>query len=439
MSAPSLRARWKLLLGLAVLYSLAHFAYSAIYFPLQTEGADFRSVFPGKLLFRIAETWPWFAKDWIAHSAFTPSSVGWNYGPVVQFLTVPFVFVPTKPVALTIILLLDLGLVVMSFLLWVRLLFGARPRGWVVAGLACLWMNYFPLLEAIAGREVELLELWLITVAVWALRARREGLAGVAIGVAAMTKFLPVVFIPYLLITRFRRAFWAAVAAVLLIVGPAQWWLGFQHSVTFSLLAKEASGEMLPSSYPNIAISNVLYKMFTPFTTQEPPPAPLYPDVLRPIGIVLHAVVVMACGWFLLQHRRSSLLEVETALLALVMVLAAPHAKTYYLVFALPALSIGLAAWIRHRHFLSPLLKIAWVLAVVLSGFLVPTQVLGVVLGLPRHLTAIVLQRYSLPAFGAMLAAIVMVGIHQASRTSGLPAPSERGRLMRVGEPVSLS
>ncbi len=423
MSAPSLRARWKLLLALVVLYSLAHFAYSAIYFSLQMQGADFRTVFPGKLMFRVAAIWPGLAKDWLVPFWTGSASVEWNYGPIPHFLTTPFILMPTAAAALNLILLLDLGLVVMSFLLWVRLLFGRRPSWFAVLGLACVWMNYFPLLEALAGREVELLELWLISIAVWALRRHREGLAGAAIGVAAMTKFLPALFVPYLLIKRFRRAFWAAVATMLLIAGPTQWLLGFQHSVTFKMLGSEASGETLPSSYPNIAISNVLYKMFTPFTIQEPPPPPLYPHLLRPVGIVLHVVVLVAFGWFLLRHRRSGLLELEMALTALVMVLAAPHAKTYYLVFALPALSVGFAALVRRASSLSALWKVAWVGAVALSGFVLPMSVIGTLMHVPPHLIALILQRYSLPGFGAMLAAIAIVGLHQEARASAAPSP----------------
>lgn len=407
---------WGLLIAALLLYSLTHFAYSGIYAALRVEGADFRSIFPGKLMFSAVERWPRLAKDWIVITSFIPSTVIWNYGPVPHFLTLPFVFMSTKAQALTIILGINLAFAFMSALLWMRLVVGARVRLLLMWGIACIWLNYFPLLEALAGREIEVFELFLITVAIWALRRQRQTLAGVAIGVAAMTKFLPAIFIPYLFIKRFHRAFWVAVITTLLLGGLGQWLLGFEHSVTLSLLREEVGGHIPQVSAPHQALASVLYKMFTLFDPQQRHPVILFHEILRPLGMLLQATLLVGCGWFLWRWRQSRLLELEAALMAIVMVLAAPHANTYYLVFVLPALSIGLAVWVQQPRAFTPMMKAAFVGAIILSGLLVPMRVLGWVTGLSGDTIAQVIQLYSLPAVGTMLAAITMVGLHQAIR-----------------------
>jgi hypothetical protein len=283
-----------------------------------------------------------------------------------------------------------------------------------VGAIACVWLNYFPLLEAFAGREIELLELWLITVAVWALRRQRQTAAGLAIGVAAMTKFLPAIFIPYLLIKRYHRAFWAAVLTTVLFAGLGQWLLGFEHSMTLHIAKHEVGNHVV--SAPHQALANVLHKMFTLFDPNERHPVMLFHRVLRPLGLLLQVALLGACGWFLWRWRHSRLLEVEMALLAIVMVLAAPHANTYYLVFVLPALSIGVAALGQRPQAFTPMVKAAFLGAIVLSGVLVPMQVLGWMTGIRADTIAQVIQLYSLPAVGTMLAAITMVGLHQSMR-----------------------
>lgn len=401
-----------------MIYSVAHFLYSAGYQAFQSRGGDFCTAIPGPLMFRVTEIWPWLEKAWIA-PRFVASRVVWNYGPVLHVLTLPLVFAPSYALATRIVLFVNYGLLAATFVMWRRLLFGPRPPLAVALGMACLWLNYFPLLEAITGRELEVFELFLLTGAIWALRRDREWVAGMAIGIAAMTKFLPVIFIPYLLTKGFRTAFWTAMGTVAIIATLAQWLLGFQHALTLMVFTGELGTGYYPAMYMKQALINVLYKMFTVLNVQEVDPTPLYPTLLRPIGMALHGFVLLASGWFVLRWRRTRLLEIEVALLALIMVLVAPHSNTYYLVFALPALSVAYAAWLRHPRALGRLPKATLIVAVVLSGFLVPMKLLELLTGLPAVVLSKILQLYSLPAFGAIFAVLVLVELHRNLRTAG--------------------
>ena len=96
--------------------------------------------------------------------------------------------------------------------------------------------------------------------------------------------------------------------------------------------------------------------------------------------------------------------------------LVVPHANTYYFVFVLPALSVGVAALQQQPEALGALPKVALAGAIALSGFLVPMKVFEIVTHIPGVLIARVLQGWSLPAYGAILAAALMLELHRISR-----------------------
>lgn len=408
---PAHGAAWAALL----VYSLVHFTYSAVIFAWRSLGGDLLSAFPGPLTPRLDRAWPALARSWTADSL-GMGPFKWNYGPVLHFIALPFTLASTQLRAMQLILLVDYALVAATLGLWIRLLVPGRRQIHAWLAIVCLWLNYFPLLDALTGREIEILELFLMTLGIWALRRQREGLAGAAFGAAAMTKFLPAVFIPYLFVKGYRRAGWTAVLTALAIALIAQPTLGWQWSATVIIANKEVGGADFRSSYANQALANVLYKTFTAFDMNNPNPPTWYPYLLRPIAFGISLGVVIATAWFVVRWRRSRLLEIEIALLAIVMCLVAPHANTYYFVFALPALSVAVAALFQRPDALGAVPKGALAAAIVLLGFLVPMKVLEVVTHIPGFLIARVLQGWSLPAYGAILAAGLMVELHRLAR-----------------------
>ena len=414
-------ARWPRVLWWAlVAYSVAHFLHSAIFSAWKILGGDMLSAFPSPSAVRASQAWPAFAREWVALDMAWNGPMRWNYGPVLHLVTLPLVLASSRARAMHLMLVVDYVLVAAAFLLWMRLLFPWRRQAFISAGILCVWLNHFPLLEAIAGREIELLELFLITLAIWALRRQREGLAGAAFGMAAMTKFLPAIFIPYLFVKGYRRAGYVATLTAASFALIAQPLLGWQHSVTLSIANAERAGtyDVAPTAYSNQALTNVLHKTFTIFNIDDPRPPTLYPDLLRVVGISLSVAVLIATAWFVVRWRRSRLIELECALLAIIMCLVAPHANTYYFVFLLPALSIGVASLQQQPAAFGVPAQVALAGAIALSEFLLPMGVYEKVTGIPGVLVARVLQGWSLPAYGAILAAALMLELHRVSRES---------------------
>ena len=403
-----------------VVYSIAHFLYSGVIAAWTSPGGDFLSAFPGPLALRMGQTWPALSRDWI-EGALGMGPLKWNYGPVLHIVTLPFALAATEGQAMRAILLVDYALIAATMAIWFHLLRRGR-EGFHGNGpdplfpVLCLWLNYFPLLEAVTGREIEIAELFLVTVGIWALRRERETVAGVAFGVAAMTKFLPAIYLPYLFVKGFRRAGLTAAGTALSIALLAQPLLGWQRSATLLIARSEVAGTDFRTSYANQALPNILYKMFTGFDASNPHPPTWYPNVLRPIAYAASFGLLVATSWFVYRWRRGRLIELECALLAIVMCLVSSHANTYYFVFALPALSLGIAAIQRDASRVGLPSRLALGGAVVLSGFLVPMKVFEVLTGTRGVVVARVLQAWSLPAFGVILAAGLMVELHRVSR-----------------------
>src|SRR5207245_2817893 len=110
---------------------------------------------------------------------------------VLHIVTLPFALAASQMQAMRLVLVVDYLLIAATFVIWMRLLMPGASAFVVRIVVLCVWLNYFPLLEAVTGREIEIFELFLVTLAIWALRRNRESLAGAALGVAALTKFLP--------------------------------------------------------------------------------------------------------------------------------------------------------------------------------------------------------------------------------------------------------
>lgn len=398
-----------------VAYSIARALTTMRYGWSLTLGGDMVATFPGPLALRIGELWPSLARPWVAeHLAMGPRK--WAYGPVVHIITLPCALLPTQLDAMRMMFVWDCALLAATFVLWMLLLMPERRPPLAVLAIACLWINFFPLIEVIIGREIEILELFLVTLGVWSLRRARQNTAGAAIGIAAMTKFLPVIFVPYLFVKGYRRAGNVAVLTIVCIVMVTQVLMGWQSSATLISARNEVNGRDVRTSYANQGLTNVLYKTFTARNIDTANPPTLYPDALRRVGLVVSAIVMLTTVLFVMRWRRSPFLELECALLLIVMCLVALHANTYYFIFALPALSAGVAALWLQPDVMRAQLKAVLAASSILIGFLVPMRVVERLVDVDSVYIARALQMWCFPAYGAILAAGLMLELHRIAR-----------------------
>ena len=191
------------LFGIACL-RLATIAYTG----LSTTLGDFFDTLPGPYAEQLNPTlWdsPEFVNDTARSAGGHRHSYG--YGPT-QYLTLfPIVF-PDSYRAIALMLLAGYTLIVLALpsLLW-RISSSVLPtysrngwREWVVVGTAVFM--FFPLLQALVQREFEVVQLFMLVLAVYLLINNREAASAAVIGYIALFKYWPLVLGGYFLLKR---------------------------------------------------------------------------------------------------------------------------------------------------------------------------------------------------------------------------------------------
>jgi hypothetical protein len=293
-----------------------------------------------------------------------------QYGPVFLALFHPvYRFTMTRPPELLAwyAYALDVIAIFIAFIAtrrairrWAEMKGVTLPR-LMTPALLFLWANFSPLYGVLAVKNVELWELALMAVAGAALLEHRRWLAAWSIAAAALTKMLPLVFFPYLLL-RDRRAFVYALAAFAGIIAIAQllygseMGFGYVPMIVRAALGGESFGWREGVWHENVSIRGVAFKAFG--FLEEPGRMDAYqvgyfaivPPDIRPFasaaGLVAEAVAAVWVVSRLIRHHAMSWFDRlywEWALVAVAMLILAPQISQDYMVLALGAFSYVLA------------------------------------------------------------------------------------------------
>src|SRR5437588_2223310 len=165
----------------------------------------------------LAERWAW---------EFRVTAPMWHYGPLLHAITLPlFAFHDLRGAYLAWLFATYAFLLAAVAIVWRT--FDLRGVRWIaLLGI----LNFVPLYEALTQRNIEVFELMLIFGAFALLRERRQTAAGVLIGLAAMTKFLPLIFLPYFAIKRMWNALLASFITIAPIAMATESVFGWRHS-----------------------------------------------------------------------------------------------------------------------------------------------------------------------------------------------------------------
>jgi uncharacterized membrane protein len=294
----------------------------------------------------------------------------WHYGPIEHLVTLPLFAFRDLRTAYIAWLIANYAFLAIILVLACSVFHSGRSK-WLwrsVVGLAIL--NYGPLYEALTQRTIEIFELLLIFAAFALFSRGCAGNAGVAIGLAAMSKFLPLIFLPYFLLKRQMRALRTSVITIALIAIAAEIVLGWRYSGTVVQLQR--GGLIYDDTDQSLAgmIRRLLVWAQSPLS----------------FSMVSFGAIILAAagvGWLFLHARDCAAIEdLEWSTLIAVMVLLPPHNEQYYFVLLLfPYLAL-LARELRPD--VSPHRARRWWLAIsfVLTGTLVPLSILNRMTGL---------------------------------------------------------
>ena len=268
------------------------------------------------------------------------------YPPLLAYLFVPFSFLSLNT-AFYIYTLFTVALLSASVYLLSRLLSGSKMFLYAMTAL----LAFSPIVWFHLERgQTDVVVLFLLTAACFLLIRGRFKSVGLFVGLAALFKFTPLIFIPYLFFKN-RKAFWSSIATLIVgsfILGIG--WLGY----FFTALGSFASGFISSSIFSN-SLAGVFYNRLTR--------AYLSFEVTQKIYLILVLVLVVAVFVFLYRSlKRDNKNDPEHvlpewALLSAGLILLPNISWLYNGVHLL----ILLAAWwcLREKNLLSPARSVA--------------------------------------------------------------------------------
>ena len=386
----SLTLRQRLVVAAAWTYSVVRFVKSGGFLTSTLGASDFFSMFPAPAVAAWAGRASVYAGSLAEQWLPAPR---WGYGPIFNLVTLPLlIFGELATMYRVWLFVCHLFFLLALFLLY-RETLGTRVTVGRVTLAGVLALNYYPLLEGLAQCNIEVFELLLVAAAMNCYARRRDAWAGTLVGIAAMTKFLPGVLVPYFLLKRRWRAFASSVIVILAIGLAAQFTLGWQNNwVVIQLL----QGSYLDTQL-NQAVSGAVLRLA----------AFLHQSALGlRISQLLIVAFAMALAWFLWRRRASTDWQIEWSILLVASVMMPPHNQNYYLLLLLVPYFVLLG-----RRLADPVLDRRRALLLVLSWFLtawpLPLSLVGRLVGTP--LLAERLLYWSVSLWGVLLLVYLLV------------------------------
>jgi len=304
-----------------IIFALAaavHLGYM-IWFAFQRQGPDFWILFQG-------------ARDWArGGSLYDLEAVRTNHfghvfkvPPFYGMLFVPWVFQDGERI-LFFHRVLNCLLIGATAIVWLRM-WGLRLFSLAAASVLIL-LNFRPMTDTLAFGQIDLALLLTLTVALWALRADRDILAGVLIALGTLFKIYPVLLLAFLVV---KRRWWGLAGfalGMLLFNGVAVAVMGWEmHRVYLTEILPSIGGTT--SWVENQTISGFLARFVASPTESE-----IFKNrALALLGLGISGLIGLAGCVLVLPPARSrdTSFALQYSLFALLMVLVVPAAWMHY-------------------------------------------------------------------------------------------------------------
>lgn len=303
-------------------YSLAHFALTGVRQSFLIFTSDFLAAFPSwkvaSLMGRLDMYSGSLAEEW------GPRPL-WLYGPVLHLITLPLFAFSDLRTAFNFWLFVNYAFVAGILVLSMRMLGDGRITFAKLSFVVFITLNFNPFYEALTIRAIEVFELLLLLGAYVLHRKGYRATSGALIGIAAMAKFLPLIYLPYFVLKRNWRAFFASLAVIVPVAAATELLFGWKNS---HVLLQLRNGGFLVAE-ENQSLSGMILRLL------QWTHSPLSGAILSAIAITL---ALAAFSLLSLRIRTCNAAEdLQWWMLAAVMILVPPHNQNYYAIFLLPA------------------------------------------------------------------------------------------------------
>lgn len=351
----------------------------------------------------------------------------WQYGPILHFITLPLTLLPNIQrvcVAWTVANLLFLAI---AALLIYRMAAPTNTKGIFTIVYLALWSNFYPLLEAVRQGNIELFELMLVVLACWWFK-RHAIRSGFLLGVAAMTKFLPLIFLPYCALKKSWKALIVSLATVLMITWLTELSLGWKNS----LLLKELSHQDSFVWGQHQTLSAIIGRCFGEFTTGWlGADVPVMTEEQTALAYRWYQVgcgVSLIVGLWIFLKTRATLIA-DFSLVVSVMIFFPIHNHPYYQIFLLLPFSFLLGTLWRVPSIPKGILLAVCYLATM--SLVVPLSVVDTVLSVPIGSTVRLMQNLSVPAWANLILILWLIAERNGDTAEAVLAGQRGGELRR--------
>jgi len=244
--------------------------------------------------------------------------------PFYGMLFVPFVTMD----GLTVLLghrIMNTLLIIATALIWLRM--WRIPFVSLSAAGLLIVFNFRPLADTLAYGQIDLVLLFLLTLALWALRSGRDTAAGALVALGTLFKIYPILLLAFFVV----KGHWRALIGF--VVGMA-----VCNSIAVAVIGWDEHLTYLTRVLPNIGgttswVENQTISGFLARLTDSPRNATIYQnEMVRLLGTFLSAVVSLAVCMLALRptSRDSTGYALQYSMFLLLMVLASPAAWMHY-------------------------------------------------------------------------------------------------------------
>ncbi len=308
----------RLVLILFALAATAHLIYN-VWYAYTRQAPDFW------ILFRGAREWTRGGSMYDIEAVLT-NHFGhvFKVPPFYGMLFVPFVTMDGLMVLLGHRMMNTL-LIVATALIWLRM--WRIPFVSLSAAGLLIVFNFRPLADTLAYGQIDLVLLFLLTLALWALRSGRDTAAGALVALGTLFKIYPILLLAFFVVKGHWRTLIGFVVGMAVCNSIAVVVIGWDEHLTY-----------LTRVLPNIGgttswVENQTISGFLARLTDSPRNATIYRnEMVRSLGTFLSAVVSLAVCMLALRPtlRDSTGYALQYSMFLLLMVLASPAAWMHY-------------------------------------------------------------------------------------------------------------
>jgi len=267
---------------------------------------------------------------------------GFFYGPVFSIIDQIFWGISDELVSRT-MFIVNLAILFSALALTKKIFLPSNPETKEKILVAVIFVSFYPTFQALRQNNIEILELLFLMLMLSALKQERDAMAGVWLGLAAATKLIPIILIPYFF---WRNRTRLSIVSTTVLAGTAfvaSKTKGEDSLTNIINWFSTGSVEFPPAFQANQALSGFIWRLFSEFNYStrlliENPVTPnattalLATKVITILGILGYILYLFRSVGLAPKNAVFTITALEMGQILLISILLLPHNHTHYFI-----------------------------------------------------------------------------------------------------------